>query len=84
MRTNVFVSTYNDRLNNSTRLFTCFIGYIDEFKEMDDHRGGKIVVQLKGRYVILRSSSSSVECQARLGIFGLCQVHCEVMKACTG
>ena len=26
-------------------------GYIGEFEEIDDHRGGKIVVQLNGRYV---------------------------------
>lgn len=26
-------------------------GYIGEFEEVDDHRSGKIVVQLNGRYV---------------------------------
>lgn len=28
-----------------------FSGYIGEFEEIDDHRSGKIVVQLNGRYV---------------------------------
>ena len=27
------------------------VGYIDEFEEIDDHREGKIVVQLNGRSV---------------------------------
>jgi len=26
-------------------------GYIGEFEEVDDHRSGKIVIQLNGRYV---------------------------------
>lgn len=26
-------------------------GYIGEFEEVDDHRNGKIVIQLNGRYV---------------------------------
>lgn len=31
----------------------CFIiGYIGEFEEVDDHRSGKIVIQLNGRYVL--------------------------------
>ena len=29
------------------------IGYIGEFEEVDDHRSGKIVIQLNGRYVLL-------------------------------
>lgn len=28
-------------------------GYIGEFEEVDDHRSGKIVIQLNGRYVLL-------------------------------
>lgn len=31
----------------------CIIGYIGEFEEVDDHRNGKIVIQLNGRYVFL-------------------------------
>lgn len=31
----------------------CVLGYIGEFEEVDDHRSGKIVVQLIGRYVQL-------------------------------
>ena len=31
-------------------------GYVSEFEEVDDHRGGKIVVQLNGRFVILSRS----------------------------
>lgn len=27
-------------------------GYIGEFEEVDDHRNGKIVIQLNGRYVL--------------------------------
>ena len=27
-------------------------GCISEFEEIDDHRGGKIVVQLNGQYVV--------------------------------
>lgn len=27
----------------------CYLGYIDEFEFVDDHRSGKIVVQLNGR-----------------------------------
>ncbi len=27
------------------------LGYIGEFEEVDDHRNGKIVIQLNGRYV---------------------------------
>lgn len=30
-------------------------GYISEFEEIDNHRGGKIVVQLNGRYVTVNS-----------------------------
>lgn len=26
------------------------LGYIGEFEEVDDHRSGKIVIQLNGRY----------------------------------
>lgn len=29
----------------------CIKGYIGEFEEVDDHRSGKIVIQLNGRYV---------------------------------
>jgi len=29
--------------------FTFLAGYIGEFEEVDDHRSGKIVVQLNGR-----------------------------------
>jgi small subunit ribosomal protein S15Ae len=32
-------------------LTTVFTGYIGEFEEVDDHRSGKIVIQLNGRYV---------------------------------
>jgi len=32
-------------------------GYIGEFEEVDDHRNGKIVIQLNGRYVSLRLKS---------------------------
>ena len=28
------------------------IGYIGEFEEVDDHRSGKIVIQLNGRYAM--------------------------------
>lgn len=28
-------------------------GYIGEFEEIDDHRSGKIVIQLNGRFVSL-------------------------------
>lgn len=34
--------------NISTDNF-CLAGYIGEFEEVDDHRSGKIVVQLNGR-----------------------------------
>lgn len=34
-----------------TDLVFLFTGYIGEFEEVDDHRNGKIVVQLNGRYV---------------------------------
>ena len=27
----------------------CFLGYIGEFEVVDDHRAGKIVVELNGR-----------------------------------
>lgn len=30
---------------------TIKLGYIGEFEEVDDHRSGKIVIQLNGRYV---------------------------------
>jgi len=29
--------------------FLTFVGYIGEFEEIDDHRSGKIVIQLNGR-----------------------------------
>lgn len=29
--------------------YSCFLGYIGEFEIVDDHRSGKIVVQLIGR-----------------------------------
>lgn len=33
-------------------MLTLFLsGYIGEFEEVDDHRSGKIVIQLNGRYV---------------------------------
>lgn len=36
----------------SDTFLTCSsIGYIGEFEEIDDHRSGKIVVQLNGRFV---------------------------------
>jgi len=31
----------------------CCAGYIGEFEFVDDHRGGKIVVELNGRWVTL-------------------------------
>jgi small subunit ribosomal protein S15Ae len=31
------------------RLYTDGLGYIGEFEEIDDHRSGKIVIQLNGR-----------------------------------
>lgn len=34
-----------------------FPGYIGEFEEVDDHRSGKIVIQLNGRFVDLHSSN---------------------------
>jgi ribosomal protein S8 len=32
------------------RRWTVFAGYIGEFEFVDDHRGGKIVVELNGRW----------------------------------
>ena len=40
-----------ERLYLRHNLLTRFSGYIGEFEEVDDHRQGKIVVQLNGRYV---------------------------------
>ena len=39
------------RLNLSQHALTMYIctGYIGEFEEVDDHRNGKIVIQLNGR-----------------------------------
>jgi len=36
-------------------------GYIGEFEEVDDHRSGKIVIQLNGRYAtIMRSANRKI------------------------
>lgn len=43
-----WVVTNGIRLKDLTALFT---GYIGEFEYVDDHRGGKIVVELNGRSV---------------------------------
>lgn len=34
-----------------TECFSLLTGYIGEFEEVDDHRSGKIVIQLNGRLV---------------------------------
>lgn len=36
-------------ITNLLFFFSSFLGYIDEFEIIDDHRSGKIVVQLNGR-----------------------------------
>ena len=42
----------NLRLNSRNSSLTfLYAGYIGEFEEVDDHRSGKIVIQLNGRYV---------------------------------
>ena len=46
-----------------------FAGYIGEFEYVDDHRGGKIVVELNGRYYIAQTigdSTSSISCKLSL------------------
>ena len=37
-------------LNCNIADFVSLVGYIGEFEEVDDHRSGKIVIQLNGRY----------------------------------
>jgi hypothetical protein len=41
-------------------LVTCFIGYIGEFEIIDDHRAGKIVVNLTGRLNKVRHLASQI------------------------
>ncbi|KAG8036219.1 hypothetical protein G9C98_004799 [Cotesia typhae] len=36
-------------------------GYIGEFEIVDDHRSGKIVVNLSGRYVVLTTSGGIMD-----------------------
>ena len=36
-------------VDTGNRTLTCLPGYIGEFEEVDDHRSGKIVIQLNGR-----------------------------------
>ena len=40
-----------------TDSFCLIIGYIGEFEEVDDHRSGKIVIQLNGRLALLYLSN---------------------------
>lgn len=46
---NIFYSSENLRELWRIGLLTSTIGYIGEFEYIDDHRSGKIVVQLNGR-----------------------------------
>ena len=50
----------------SYRNLVCIAGYIGEFEYVDDHRGGKIVVELNGRSenqsVALVSTASAAFC----------------------
>ncbi len=45
------LSLWCTTLYQSQHANTLFVGYIGEFEEVDDHRSGKIVIQLNGRYV---------------------------------
>lgn len=42
---------YLATFNSSQHTDILLTGYIGEFEEVDDHRSGKIVIQLNGRYV---------------------------------
>ena len=46
------------------RICTCSEGYIGEFEYVDDHRAGKIVVELNGRYAPELSVEASCEGQS--------------------
>jgi len=40
---------YTTFTSSSSANFLCCAGYIGEFEFVDDHRGGKLVVELNGR-----------------------------------
>lgn len=44
------MSTFKLSQDTPADLLFVRIGYIGEFEEVDDHRSGKIVIQLNGRY----------------------------------
>ena len=46
-----FCFQYLATFKSSQHADNSFTGYIGEFEEVDDHRSGKIVIQLNGRYV---------------------------------
>ena len=51
------------------QLIGCYrvAGYIGEFEIVDDHRGGKIVVELNGRYASALPLSKRCSCGVRVG-----------------
>ncbi len=50
--TRFLISSWRTTFNRSQHAdLASPIGYIGEFEEVDDHRSGKIVIQLNGRYI---------------------------------
>lgn len=45
----IYKLTFDFWKRSLSNTYSCFLGYIGEFEIVDDHRSGKIVVQLIGR-----------------------------------